>query len=145
MVYHSQIPRQPRPNQEPSAIQISSSRKNTRVMEARNKKNYIHTGGRWLWSTILQQGRCRPLNQRNQSQLTSKSWLDRIQVHWNWSSMELWQGRSNIIDERVCNQSTERFLYTNRAIDGTMHHTLNKLCIAATKGTQETQDVLELN
>jgi hypothetical protein len=36
-----------------------------------------------------------------------------------------------------------KFLYTSRAIDGTMHHTLNELCIAATKGTQETQDALE--
>ena len=36
-----------------------------------------------------------------------------------------------------------KFLYTSRAVDGTMHHTLNELCIAATKGPQETQDALE--
>jgi hypothetical protein len=35
------------------------------------------------------------------------------------------------------------FLYTSRAIDNTMQHALNELCIAATKGTQETQATLE--
>ena len=34
-------------------------------------------------------------------------------------------------------------IYTSRAIDNTMQHALNELCIAATKGTQETQDRLE--
>ena len=34
-------------------------------------------------------------------------------------------------------------IYTSRAIDNTMQHALNELCIAATKGTQETQDALE--
>jgi hypothetical protein len=36
-----------------------------------------------------------------------------------------------------------KFLYTSRAIDNTMQHALNELCIAATKGTQETQEALE--
>jgi hypothetical protein len=33
--------------------------------------------------------------------------------------------------------------YTSRATDNTMQHTLNELCIAAAKGTQETQAALE--
>jgi hypothetical protein len=41
--------------------------------------------------------------------------------------------------EEVCGE----FLYTSRAIDNTMQHALNELCIAATKGTQETQEALE--
>jgi hypothetical protein len=36
-----------------------------------------------------------------------------------------------------------KFPYTSRAIDNTMQHALNELCIAATKGTQETQEALE--
>ena len=36
-----------------------------------------------------------------------------------------------------------KFLYTSRAVDNTMQHALNELCIAATKGTQETQAALE--
>jgi hypothetical protein len=36
-----------------------------------------------------------------------------------------------------------KFLYTSRAVDNTMQHALNELCIAATKGTQETQEALE--
>jgi hypothetical protein len=35
-----------------------------------------------------------------------------------------------------------KFLYTSQAIDNTMQHVLNELCIAATKGTQETQAAL---
>jgi hypothetical protein len=34
-------------------------------------------------------------------------------------------------------------IYTSRAIDNTMQHALNEFCIAATKGTQETQAALE--
>jgi hypothetical protein len=36
-----------------------------------------------------------------------------------------------------------KFLYTSRAVDNTMQHALNELCIAATKGTQEKQEALE--
>jgi hypothetical protein len=35
------------------------------------------------------------------------------------------------------------FPYTSRAIDNTMQHALNELCIAATTRTQETQAALE--
>ena len=44
---------------------------------------------------------------------------------------------------RTIQEVCGKFLYTCRAIDSTMHHTLNELCIAATKGTQQTQDALE--
>jgi hypothetical protein len=36
-----------------------------------------------------------------------------------------------------------KFLYTARAVDNTMLHALNELCIAATKGTKQTGEALE--
>ena len=36
-----------------------------------------------------------------------------------------------------------KFLYISQAIDNTMQHALNELCMAATNGTQETQEALE--
>ena len=44
---------------------------------------------------------------------------------------------------RAIQEACGKFLYTSRAIDATMAHTLNELSIAATKGTQETQAALE--
>jgi hypothetical protein len=62
----------------------------------------------------------------------------KIQYEKNDTSPQLDKKGIEFIQE-VCG----KFLYTARAVDNTMLHALNELCIAATKGTKQKGEALE--